>query len=62
MSGKLEYNSHVKMVRSPKSSPKYFEELIDPEEAVIVHPKFNDPEEEYCWIAKQVKKILKKMN
>lgn len=58
VSGKLEYNSHVKMVRSPKSSPKYFEELIDPEEAVIVHPKFNDQEEEYCWIAKQIKKNI----
>ncbi len=58
VAGELEYNSHVKLIRSSKSTPKYFEDLIAPEEAVIVKPKFEDKEEEYTWIAKQIKKNI----
>lgn len=54
--GHLDYNSNVKLIRSAKSTPKFFEELLEPEEAVVVHPKFADKEEEYTWIAKQIKK------
>lgn len=58
--GDLDYNSHVKMIRNTKSTPKFFEELLTPEEAVVVHSKFVDKEEEYTWIAKQIKKNITK--
>lgn len=56
VSGKLEFNKQVKLTR--KATPKYFEELIKPEEAVVVHPKFEDKEQEYTWIAKEIKKNI----
>lgn len=55
-SGHLDYSSNVKLIRSAKSTPKFFEELLRPEEAVVVHSKFADKEEEYTWIARQIKK------
>lgn len=56
--GKLEYGAHVKLSRSMKATPKYFDELLTAEEAVVVHSKFSDREEEYKWIAKQIKKNI----
>lgn len=56
VSGKLEFNKQVKLTR--KATPKYFEELIKPEEAVVVHSKFEDKEQEYTWIAKEIRKNI----
>ncbi|MDD7391049.1 MAG: ATP-binding domain-containing protein [Lachnospiraceae bacterium] len=54
--GQLEYGSFVRLVR--KNSPRYFEELLTPEEAVQVHEPFENKDEEYTWIAKQIKKNI----
>lgn len=56
--GKLDYNSHVKLARSESATPPYFGELLTPDEAVMVHHSFNDRDEEYKWIAKQIKKNI----
>lgn len=56
--GKLEYNSHIKLARSESATPSYFDKLLTADEAVIVHSGFKDRDEEYKWIAKQIKKNI----
>ena len=56
VSGKLEFNKHVKLMR--KATPEYFEKLIKPEDAVVVQPGFESKEQEYTWIAKEIKKNI----
>lgn len=56
VSGKLEYGAQVKLMR--KATPQYFEQLLKPEEAVVVHPQFEDKNKEYTWIARQIKKNI----
>lgn len=58
VAGELKYNSHVKLVRSANNTPKYFEELLEPNTAVMVESRFRDKEEEYTWIAKNIKKNI----
>lgn len=53
--GRLDFNSFVKLQRAEKATPKYFNELISPEEAVHVTNAFATKDEEYKWIAQQIK-------
>lgn len=56
--GNLDYNSHVKLIRSTKSTPSYFEKYLKKDEAVVIHPAFTEKEEEYRWIAQEIKKNI----
>ncbi|KYG59880.1 ATP-binding domain-containing protein [Planococcus maritimus] len=56
--GNLNFNEHVKLKRTNISSPSYFEELMRPEDAISVEPAFNSKQEEYRWVAKQIKKNI----
>lgn len=56
--GQLEYGKTVKLVRD--GSPEYFEKLLSPKDAVQVHEPFENKEQEYTWIAKQIKKNIEK--
>lgn len=56
--GALNYESNVKLARSEKATPKYFGELLTEDEAVVVGPRFSNREEEFKWIAKQIKKNI----
>ena len=54
--GTLNFNEFVKLKRNNTSSPAYFEELMSPEDAITVLPTFNSKQEEYYWVAKEIKK------
>lgn len=56
VSGQLEYQKTVTLAR--EGSPEYFEKLLTPNDAVYVHDPFETKEQEYAWIAKQVKKNI----
>ncbi|PFU37415.1 RNA helicase [Bacillus cereus] len=56
--GTLNFNEFVKLKRNNTSSPAYFEELMSPEDAITVLPAFNSKQEEYYWVAQQIKKNI----
>lgn len=56
--GTLNFNDFVKLKRTPTSSPSYFEELMSPEDAISVLTAFNTKQEEYRWVAQQIKKNI----
>ena len=57
VSGKLSYGSKVVLTRKPESTPEYFKELINPAESIQSNV-FDSPEEQYKWVANQIKKNI----
>jgi len=57
MSGKLSYGSNVVLKRKTESTPEYFKELLEPEES-IQSKRFKSSEEQYKWVADQIKKNI----
>lgn len=55
--GELEYGKKVKMERKENSFPKYFSDLLKPEEAIQVM-SFNDLIEQYIWVASEISKNI----
>lgn len=53
VSGELDYNSRVVLKRKETSSPRYFDELIGPEEAIEVKP-FDDVYQQYKWVSEAI--------
>lgn len=53
VTGLLEYGKEVSLKRRDESSPKYFDELISPDEAIEVKA-FNSEYEQYKWVADQI--------
>lgn len=58
ISGSLEYGEKVKLVRRDSSSPQYFKDLIDSQEAVTIN-KFSNRTEQYKWVADQIEYNIK---
>ncbi len=56
--GELNFNEWVRLKRKDSSSPAYFEELMTPEDAIVVPTAFNSKHEEYSWVAQQIKKNI----
>ena len=56
--GLLEYGSKVTLVRKNDSTPKYFSQLLKPED-VIITKKFDNADEQYSWIAEEILKNIK---
>lgn len=56
--GILDDGHDVVLARGPRSYPKFFEELLTPEDAVQTQ-RFNTKDEQYAWIADEVAKNLK---
>jgi superfamily I DNA and RNA helicase len=52
-SGTLDFGFNVTLQRNNGSSPSYFKELIEPEDAVVVK-NFDDPVAQYEWVAKEI--------
>lgn len=57
-SGELTNGERVVLERAPESSPAYFNDLMNADEAVIFQPSFNSKEEQYVWIAESIKKNI----
>ncbi|MCP4104646.1 MAG: ATP-binding domain-containing protein, partial [Desulfobacteraceae bacterium] len=53
IAGRFKPNSDVSLRRKANSYPKYFEELLSPEEAISCHC-FNNFNEEVAWITKEI--------
>ncbi|MGY1460352.1 DEAD/DEAH box helicase [Bacillus toyonensis] len=53
ISGELDYNSRVVLKRKESSSPRYFDELIGPEEAIEVK-SFEDVYQQYKWVSEEI--------
>lgn len=56
--GTLEFDHRVKLKRKNDASPQYFEDLLNPQDAVFVHQPFSEKSEEYNWLTKQIKKNI----
>ncbi|MBD7985728.1 ATP-binding domain-containing protein [Sporosarcina sp. Sa2YVA2] len=56
--GNLNFNSFVRLKRQPQASPEYFDRLMTANEAVVVPDAFNSKEEEYMWVAREIKKNI----
>ncbi len=56
-SGELKLGKPVVLQRSSDRTPSYFEELIDPESAII-YKTFSDREDEAVWVADQIVKNI----
>lgn len=52
--GELELGAHVVLQRSAESSPAFFNELLDPTDAVSFH-KFDDDQNEFAAVARMIK-------
>lgn len=55
--GELKENKNVTLSRKNISTPKYFEELLDKSDSINVG-KFDTIENQYLWIAKQIRKNI----
>ena len=55
--GSLKENEHVVLRREEHSSPEYFNEYLKPDDVVWVN-KFDTKEQQYDWVAKEIKKNL----
>lgn len=58
LSGELDFNNFVQLSRKKIASPSYFDRLMTPEEAVTVPDQFNTKNDEYMWVAKEIKKNI----
>lgn len=56
--GQLSFNKFVRLRRQAIASPKYFDKLMTPTEAVNVRDAFDSKNEEYMWVAKEIKKNI----
>lgn len=56
-SGKLKENNTVTLSRKHASTPEYFENLLTKEDSIKLN-KFETKEEQYAWIAKEIKKNI----
>ena len=52
--GALEPGAEVTLARRPDASPRYFRELLTPDDAVQFHT-FNTKQEQVTWVAQQIK-------
>ena len=55
--GTLDFGKRVVLTRKKDATPEYFERLLNPED-VIVTKQFENIDEQYHWIAKQIKKNI----
>lgn len=55
--GTLQFGEHVVLARKKDATPRYFEQLLTPDE-VIVTKQFKNTDEQYAWIAKQIQKNI----
>lgn len=55
--GKLKFGSNVTLARRSDAAPKYFTELLSPED-VIVSMKFDNADSQYNWIAKEIERNI----
>lgn len=55
--GKIEPDSHVELRRARQSYPRYFEELLDPEDAVATEV-FDTPNYQAEWVAESIRANL----
>lgn len=58
VNGELNYGKNVRLCRKSDSSPKYFMDLIKPEDAIIVN-SFEDAITQYNWMANEIEKNIK---
>lgn len=56
--GKLDSGQEVSLQRTKDSMPQYFNELLTPDECIQVK-KFDTPDDQYEWVATEIKKNLK---
>lgn len=56
-SGRLKENNTVMLSRKNASTPEYFEELLTREDSIHLN-KFATKEEQYSWMAKEIKKNI----
>ena len=57
VTGDLRPGSHVELARSTRSSPHYFSDLLNPDDAVVLKT-FDAESDEDAWIAEQVEQNL----
>lgn len=57
--GGLDYGEQVRFRRKEDASPKYFNELLNPDESIIVK-SFDSAFEQYQWISEEIEKNIKK--
>jgi superfamily I DNA and RNA helicase len=58
MDGDLKFNHSVRLRRKSEATPAYFDRLLTPHDAVFVPSAFNSKDEEYMWVAQQIKKNI----
>lgn len=56
--GSLQFGKDVQLVRKESSYPKYFTELLEPQDAVMIN-RFQSAYEQYQWVAEQIEKDIK---
>lgn len=57
LSGHLDTGAHVRLHRNPSSYPKYFEDLLTPDDAII-SKAFDDEIEQADWVALSIRRNL----